>query len=92
MSDSQSIIEASSVATSAAAKTTVLGGGGAVVGKLTGLDPVTAIGLIIGACGLFISLLSFLINSYYKWQENKRATEIHRLELKKLEGQCNVKD
>ncbi|AOA57582.1 phage holin family protein [Acinetobacter larvae] len=92
MSDSQSIIEASSVATSAAAKATVGGAGASLLGKVTGLDPVTAIGLIIGVGGLLISVLSFFINVYYKWRENKRADEIHRLKLKELRGQCNVKD
>lgn len=91
MSDSQSIIEASSVATSAAAKTTVVGGGASVVGKFIGLDPVTTIGLAIGIGGLLISVFSFLVNVYYKRQENIRAAEIHRLKVKELEGQCNVK-
>lgn len=92
MSDSQTIIEASSVATSAAAKTTVIGGAASVAGKFAGIDPVTAMGLMIGIGGLVISLFSFLINVYYKRQENKRADQIHQLKLKELEGQCNVKD
>lgn len=91
MSDSQSIIEASSVATSAAAKTTVVGGGASVVGKFIGLDPVTTIGLAIGIGGLLISVFSFLVNVYYKRQENIRAAELHEIALKKAKGQCNVK-
>ena len=63
-----------------------------MAGKFAGLDPVTAMGLVIGIGGLAISLFSFLINVYYKQRENKRADEIHRLKLKELEGQCNVKD
>ena len=86
----QAIAEASAAVTSGAAKTSFVASGGAIAGKWLGLDPVTAIGLMVAIAGLFVSFLSFLINWYYKRQENKRADELHRIALRKANGECNV--
>ena len=59
--------------------------------KITGLDPVTIIGLVIGLSGLLVSILSFLINWHYKQKEDQRAQELHEFELMLRKGKCNVK-
>ena len=87
----QAIAEASSAVTSVSAKTAVGGSIAGLSGKFLGLDPVTALGLFIAIAGLLVSFMSFLINWYYKRQENKRADELHRIALKKASGECDVK-
>ncbi|WP_336982490.1 holin [Acinetobacter modestus] len=87
----EAAIETSSAVTTAAAKTTVVGGVATASAKILGLDPITLIGLVVAIGGLIISIFSFLINWYYKRQENKRAEEIHKLERDKLLGKLNVK-
>lgn len=88
----QAIAEASSVVTSVSAKTAVGGSIAGLSGKFLGLDPVTALGLVIAISGLLVSFMSFLINWYYKRQENKRADELHQLALQKAKGECYVKE
>ncbi|RZG85796.1 holin [Acinetobacter venetianus] len=93
MSDhTETIVETTNAVTAAAAKTTVVGGVATAGAKFFGLDPITFIGLVVGVGGLIISIFSFLINWYYKRQENKRAEEIHKLERDKLLGKLNVKE
>lgn len=87
----EAAIETTNAVTAAAAKTTVVGGVATAGAKFFGLDPITLIGLVVGVGGLIISIFSFLINWYYKRQENKRAEEIHTLERDKLLGKLNVK-
>ncbi|WP_312049248.1 holin [Acinetobacter courvalinii] len=87
----QNIIEASAAVTSGAAKTAVGGSGALFVGKLFGLDPITAIGLLIGLGGFLISIFSFLVGWWYKWKDDKRAQEIHELNKKRMFGDCNDK-
>lgn len=92
----EAAIETTNALTAAAAKTTVLGGGTAVTAKFFGLDPITFIGLCIGVGGLIVSILSFIINWYYKRKEDIRAQEIHEIvraqeihELEKLKSLGN---
>lgn len=93
MSDhAQAIIETTGVVTSSAVKTSVVGGGASILGKLTGLDPVTIIGLAIGLAGLLVSVFSFLINWHYKKKEDQRAQELHEFELMLRKGKCDVKE
>ena len=92
MSDhAQGIIETTGVVTSSAVKTSVVGGGASILGKFTGIDPVTIIGLAIGLLGLLVSVFSFLINWHYKKKEDQRAQELHEFELMLRKGKCNVK-
>ena len=92
MSDhAQGIIETTGVVTSSAVKTSVVGGGASILGKFTGLDPVTIIGLAIGLLGLLVSVFSFLINWHYKKKEDQRAQELHEFELMLRKGECDVK-
>ena len=93
MSDhAQGIIETTGVVTSSAVKTSVVGGGASILGKFTGLDPVTIIGLAIGLLGLLVSVFSFLINWHYKKKEDQRAQELHEFELMLRKGKCDVKE
>jgi hypothetical protein len=87
----QATIEASAAATSVASKTAFFAGSSAAAGKLLGLDPITFIGLVVGVGGLVVSVASFIVNWYYKREENKRKKELHTLEMKQLSGDCNVK-
>ena len=80
----QAIAEASAAVTSISTKTAVGGSIAGLSGKLLGLDPITAIGLLL------VSFMSFLINWYYKRQENKRAEQLHQIALSKAKGECNV--
>ena len=92
MSDhAQAIIETTGAVTSSAVKTSVVRGSASILGKITGLDPVTIIGLAIGLSGLLVSILSFLINWHYKQKEDQRAQELHEFELMLRKGKCNVK-
>lgn len=45
----------------------------------------------IGWLSLSIAILGLLINLYFSLQRNAREKEIHRLQVKKLRGQCNAK-
>ncbi|WP_343620892.1 holin [Acinetobacter proteolyticus] len=87
----QNIIEASAAVTSGAAKTAVGGSGALFVGKVFGLDPITAIGLLIGLGGFLISIFSFLVGWWYKRKDDKRAEEIHQLEKKAWLEKINAK-
>ena len=86
----QAIAEASAAVTSGAAKTSFVASGGAIAGKWLGLDPVTAIGLMVAIAGLFVSLLSFSINWYYKAKDERRKAELHAFQVRKENGECNV--
>lgn len=92
MSDqAQNIVEASATVTSGAAKTAVGGSVALFGGKIFGIDPITAIGLLIGLGGFLISIFSFLIGWWYKRKDDKRAEEIHALTKKQMMGECDVK-
>lgn len=86
----QAIAEASAAVTSVSTKAAVGGSIAGLSGKFLGLDPITAIGLLVAVAGLLVSFMSFLINWYYKRQENKRAEQLHQIALSKAKGECNV--
>ncbi|WP_180110515.1 holin [Acinetobacter sp. YH12098] len=44
----------------------------------------------IGWLSLGIAILGLLINLYFSWQRNHREKEIHRLQVKRLRGQCDA--
>lgn len=87
----QAIAEASAAVTSVSTKAAVGGSIAGLSGKFLGLDPITAIGLVVAIAGLLVSFMSFLINWYYKRQENKRADQLHEIALRKAKDECNVK-
>ena len=50
------------------------------------------IGVGIGLAGLIISLMNFLSNRQFQKRKDRREQEIHDLEKRKLNGECNVKN
>ncbi|MFW1754300.1 hypothetical protein [Acinetobacter wanghuae] len=95
----QSIIETSAAVSSMSSKTAVGAVGISAGAKWLGLDPITLIGLLIGIGGLVISVIGTLITWHYKRKderrkelEEKRKQELHALQIKQLQGGCNVKD
>lgn len=50
------------------------------------------IGVGIGIAGLLISLMNFLSNRQFQKRKDQREEALHQLEMKKLEGLCDVKD
>lgn len=82
----EAAIETTNAVTAAAVKTTVVSGAATASAKFFGLDPITFIGLVVGVGGLIISIFSFIVNWYYKRQEDKRAEELHRLKKLNLTG------
>lgn len=86
----QAIAEASAGVTSISTKATVGGSIAGLSGKFLGLDPVTAFGLAIALAGLLVSLMSFLINWYYKAKDERRKAELHAFQVRKENGECNV--
>ena len=83
------------IASAAATKTTYVGGGASVVGVLASID-------WLALAGFFIAVAGFLLNAYFQYKRNKREElesllrikreqDIHELEMKRLEGRCDVK-
>ena len=50
------------------------------------------IGVGIGLAGLIISFMNFLSNRQFQKRKDQREQEIHELEKRKRNGECNVKD
>lgn len=48
------------------------------------------IGVLIGLCGLLISFLNYLSNRQFQKRKDQREDELHQLEMKKLQDQCNA--
>lgn len=83
------------VAAGAATKATYAGGGASVLGVLASID-------WLALAGFFIAVAGFLLNAYFQYKRNKREElesllrikreqDIHELEMKRLEGRCDVK-
>ena len=49
------------------------------------------IGVGIGVAGLLISFLNYLSNRQFQKRKDQREEALHQLEMKKLEGLCDVK-
>lgn len=86
----QTAIEANAAVTSASSKTAVAGGGVSFLGWALGLDPMTLLGVVIGLGGLLVSIFSFFVTWYYKSKADQREAELHRIALRKANGECNV--
>ena len=48
------------------------------------------IGVGIGVAGLLISFLNYLSNRQFQKRKDQREEALHQLEMKKLEGLCDV--
>ena len=77
----ESTAEAASGAVAVATKVTVTGGVTSFAALLTQVDWLALVGIIIALSGF-----------YFSYQKNKREKELHALQMKQLEGKCNVKD
>lgn len=66
-------------------KATLTGGATSFAGFFMGID-------WMGWAGIGGMVLGLIINGYFSWQRNRREKEIHELTLKKLNGDCDVKD
>ncbi|ESK41095.1 hypothetical protein P256_00080 [Acinetobacter nectaris CIP 110549] len=98
MADKQQIVDtANTVFTN---KTTVAGGitttGASLVSAIAQLDIVAKIGISIALLSLSFTVFSFLMNWYYKYKEDqykrnqdRRAEELHQLELLKKKAELN---
>ena len=86
MTDAAQMIDASGpVATTTGAGLTILS-------WLATWDWGFLIGVGIGLAGLIISFMNFLSNRQFQKRKDQREQEIHELEKRKLNGECNVKD
>ncbi len=98
MADKQQIVDtANTVFTN---KTTVAGGitttGASLFSAIAQLDIVAKIGISIALLSLSFTVFSFLMNWYYKYKEDqykrnqdRRAEELHQLELLKKKAELN---
>lgn len=91
MADKQQIVDtANTVFTN---KTTVAGGitttGASLVSAIAQLDIVAKIGITIALLSLSFTVFSFLMNWYYRYKEDRRAEELHQLELLKKKAELN---
>lgn len=97
---SESSAAVAETATAIAGKvTTATGTGVTLVSWAASLDWGFLIGVGIGVAGLIISFFNFLSNRQFQKRKDKREQmeedrkqELHRLQVKKLQDQCNVKD
>lgn len=84
MSETATHVAEASAAT-IGSKATLTGGTASAAGFFMGID-------WMGWLGIGIAVLGLVINCYFSWQRNQREKEIHKLTLKKLNGDCDVKD
>ena len=83
MSETHAALEASAVAVTQ--KITVASGLASFSAFAAKID-------VIGWFGLTIAALGLITQVYFAIARNRREKEVHELTMKKLEGECNVKD
>ena len=69
---------------------TTAGTGITIVSWLATWDWGFLIGVGIGVAGLLISFLNYLSNRQFQKRKDQREEALHQLEMKKLEGLCDV--
>ena len=91
---SETAASAVEVTTSAIAGkiTTATGAGVTIAGWAAAIDWGLWIGVGIGLIGLLISFCNYITNLKFQRKKDKREAEIHQLTVRKLNGECNVKD
>ncbi|ENV87124.1 holin [Acinetobacter radioresistens] len=79
MSESKAaaVMEMAATVSSAATKTTYFGGASSFFAFLISNQ-------VIAVLGVCIALGGFIVNWYYKRLENRRADELHKLQMKKF--------
>ena len=70
---------------------TTAGTGITIASWFTTWDWGFLIGVGIGISGLLISFLNYLSNRQFQKRKDQREEALHQLEMKKLEGLCDVK-
>lgn len=86
----QRIIETASSVLLTANRTAVSASGASMLAWIANLDLVATISLFVCIGGFFISVSSFWVNLYYRRKDDKRAQELHKIELKKLKEKYHV--
>lgn len=84
----QAAAELAATVSAAASKTTYLGAGGGFIAWLLSID-------ILPWLGFAVALAGFIVNLIFKFLENKRAAELHRINMRKMmckNGECNEVD
>ena len=92
MSETTTTVVEASAATLAGKVTTVTGTGVTIAGWAAAIDWGLWIGVGIGLIGLLISFCNYITNLKFQRKKDKREAEIHQLTVRKLNGECNVKD
>ena len=84
----QAAAEIAATVSAVASKTTYLGAGGGFIAWLLSID-------ILPWLGFAVALGGFIVNLIFKFLENKRAAELHRINMRKMtcrNGGCNEVD
>ena len=98
MSETTAVVAEASAATlsSKAAVGSVGGGAASAAGFFMGIDWIGWVGISIAVLGLILqSVFSYRRDKREKvalQKEEQRADEIHQLTVRKLNGECNVKE
>ena len=91
MSEKSAALAETASAASTATKTTVGFSSFGFAAWFAQLDFIAVISICVAVVGLIISVCNFFVNLFFQHRKNRREQEIHELEVKKLRGQCNVK-
>lgn len=84
----QAAAEIAATVSAAASKTTYVGAGGGFIAWLLSID-------ILPWLGFAVALGGFIVNLIFKFLENKRAAELHKINMRKMmcrNGECNEVD
>ena len=91
MSETTAVVAETSAAIAGKAAT-YTGTGVTLLSWAAALDWGFLIGVGIGLAGLLISLMNFLSNRQFQKRKDRREQEIHELEKRKRNGECDVKN
>ena len=84
----QAAAELAATVSAAASKTTYVGAGGGFIAWLLSID-------ILPWLGFAVALGGFIVNLIFKFLENQRAAELHRINMRKItckKGGCDEID
>lgn len=90
---SENAVQAAEASAAAiASKATYAGGATSLAGLITQTDWLGLLGVGIAFTGLVISFYFSYQRNKREQAEDERKQELHRLQMAKLNGECNVKD
>ena len=81
----QAAAEIAATVSAVASKTTYVGAGGGFIAWLLSID-------ILPWLGFAVALAGFIVNLVFKFLENQRAAELHKINMRKMtckKGGCN---